>query len=302
MGFASRRQRPNEPVRQPKTSASMQAESLFRRSRTLTGSISSRIASASEASSQLRSPRLKEHDLRAHRRKLTLSLVVAVGISFSLLGLLRGYVSRLEVVNSLGGSAQGYERYIDNYLNSHPLERFLPLLNTATLNRYVVSKVPELEQVRIDDTGFFSDTARVTYRTAVAKWQLNNVMYYVDKNGVAFERKPAQEPALTIKDESGLPIASQQKLASTKMLAYIGKTVGALSSEVGIVREVIIPPATLKQVDVVLEKYPYRIHTNSDRDPVGQAIDIKNAVNHLNVKGIVPSYLDVRVEGKAFYK
>lgn len=301
MGFASRRQRPNEPVRQPKMSGNG-GESLFRRSRTLTGSMSSRIASATEAASQLRSPRLKEHDLRAHRRKLSAGLVIALGISLSLLGLLRGYVSRLEVVDTQGGKAQSYVRYIDTYLNSHPLERFLPLLNTTSLNRFVVSKVPELERVDIRDSGFFSDTASVTYRTAVAKWQLNNVMYYVDKNGVAFSKKPAQEPALTIKDESGLPIAAQQKLSSSKMLTFIGKTVGALTSEVGAVKEVVIPPATLKQVDLVLDKYPYRIRTNSDREPVGQAIDIKNAINHLNVKGITPSYLDVRVEGKAFYK
>ena len=48
----------------------------FRRNRTLTGSLLSDVASPSEHSADLKSPRVQAHNLRHHRRKLTLRLIM----------------------------------------------------------------------------------------------------------------------------------------------------------------------------------------------------------------------------------
>jgi hypothetical protein len=53
-----------------------QNDYLFRRSRTLTGSVSSEVRAAAEAASHLQSPRLKTHKLKQHRRGIAGSLVV----------------------------------------------------------------------------------------------------------------------------------------------------------------------------------------------------------------------------------
>ncbi len=300
MGFISRRQR-TEAVRHPKQNTSAQAQALFRRSRTLTGSVSSRITAATEAAAQLRSPRLKEHDLRAHRRKISVILMISLSMTLISLGVLRLYTARITTKYTFP-DAQLYLEYVNDYLNTHPLERLQPLLNANELTRYVNQKAPEVEAVVLQDSGFFTDTVTIKFRTAIARWQLHNATYYVDKSGVAFLRKPELEPSLSVKDESGLPLAMQQSVASTKTLGFIGKTVGELSNTVGPVKEVIIPPTSLKEINVVLEKYPFRIRLHSDREPIGQATDIRNALRFLDSKGVTPRYLDARLEGKAFYR
>lgn len=60
---------------------------LFRRNRTLTGSLASHVASANELQSQLRSPRVQAHDLRRHRKRLMLYLLACLA-TIGLLGFL----------------------------------------------------------------------------------------------------------------------------------------------------------------------------------------------------------------------
>lgn len=69
MAFRSRRARGSEAVRRPQPESDAQ-RNLFRRSRTLTGSLSSQIIAANDTATHLRSPRHKETALRVHRRRV----------------------------------------------------------------------------------------------------------------------------------------------------------------------------------------------------------------------------------------
>ena len=70
--FRSRRQR-DAPVRRSAAAPSEGAE-FFRRSRTLTGSTSTRVmSSAGEVHHDLRSPRQRHHELKRHRRTLSVA-------------------------------------------------------------------------------------------------------------------------------------------------------------------------------------------------------------------------------------
>ena len=72
---ARRRAAKNKREEQPQRTAY-----TYRRNRTLTGSLVSRVPSAGESKAQLRSPRMHAHDLRRTRRRVVLSLGVVVGL------------------------------------------------------------------------------------------------------------------------------------------------------------------------------------------------------------------------------
>ena len=299
MAFSSRRQR-QEPVRKP---ANASVQNVFRRSRTLTGSISSQVTAAVEHASQLRSPRLEEHDLRGHRRKLSTLLLLVVASAGVLAWTVDNTVAFVEP-NTSSQVTPAHIETVESYLNERPAERLPFMLNTASLSRYVQSRAPEVATVHITgDELFMKHVVSVTERTPVAQWTLGQEVYYVDAEGVAYQHKGLIVGGLLqVKDETGLPIASQ-RVASRSTMQFIGRVVSKLqASNTTRVTEVILPAGQLKQIDIVIENRPYRIKLHSDREPAGQAADVLAMLRYLDAQGITPRYVDARVEGKAFYQ
>ena len=78
--------------------------------------------------------------------------------------------------------------------------------------------------------------------------------------------------------------------------------VGAVNAgDKGAVTDIIIPAST-RQVDLKLQGRGYPFKTHTDRDPLQQAEDIINTIKWLDDKKLTPEYVDVRVEGKAYFK
>ncbi len=275
----------------------------FRRSRTLTGSISSQVIAAVENASQLRSPRLEEHELRAHRRKLSLLLLGSLVFA----GAIAWLIDSTVVIMSPDASSDASQRHVvlvDEYLNKHPIERLSFSLNSKQMVRYVQSKAPEVSLVSINgDDKFAQYKVSVIERTPLAQWKIGNDVYLVDAEGVAYQDSQQDTTNLIqVKDESGLPLASQ-KVASRNTMQFIGRTVSQLQIQgAGKVTEIILPAGQLKEIDVVFENRPYRIKLNTDRTPAGQAADVVATLRYIDGQSIVPSYIDARVEGKAFYR
>lgn len=298
MGFNSRRQR-QEPVRTPRINTDNGA---FRRSRTLTGSISSRVVAAVEQASQLRSPRLEEHDLRGHRRKLSSLLFVSLLGVAALTWLIDTTIVNMQPADET--TSETYITLVDRYLQAHPIERISPALNTDALRRSVQLQAPEIATVAVNGDDLFAvHTVTVTKRVPVAQWKLGTDVYLVDANGVAYRDSQAEtEGLLQVKDESGLPLASQ-RVASRQTMQFIGRVVSQLQTRGTLkVVEVILPPGLLKQIDITIENRPYRIKLNTDRTAQGQASDIISTLRYVDTQQISPQYIDARVEGKAFYR
>ncbi len=305
MAFIPRHQRAKQPIRQPKTDSDV-TQNTFRRSRTLTGSVSSAVRSSVEQSSNLRSPRLKEHDLRSHRRKLSLLLLGSLMASVLVVWLLDQVIVTPTIHYQPATSRADTGRYasiINDYFNNHPEERFAFALNPDTFSAYMVQNAAEVSSAVVTNApGLVRHDVLLGIRQPIAFWQIDNKQYYVDAGGNSFETNLLTAPSITVRDETGLPSTSQQIIASTKMMKYIGRVVNAVSKRVAPVKEVILPPGTLKEVDIILDDRPYRIRLNIDRDPEEQANDVIAALQYLQVREITPQYVDARVSGKAFYK
>lgn len=72
-------------------------------------------------------------------------------------------------------------------------------------------------------------------------------------------------------------------------MTFIGRVVGEVELQLGAVKEVIVPPATLKEVDLVFVDRPYPVKLMIDRDPAGQVADIVAAVQYLQVRELLRS-------------
>jgi len=121
-------------------------------------------------------------------------------------------------------------------------------------------------------------------------------------------------PSVEVIDESGAKL-------SKKMSEYIGMAEEDFQELGYTVTRVAIPAGMMREVDVYVRKndggdesataedaaagngeLPYYFKLNIDRGSAVSAEDAVRMVRYLEERNLTPAYVDVRVEGKAFYR
>lgn len=278
----------------------------FRRNQTLTGSVSSGVASAGASSSAaLKSPRVQAHDLAQYRRNLGVVLFATLAVVVMLFILVTQFTATVAVRTAvpLRFDEAIYSTHIDDYLRAHPAERLRFLLNEQRLNEYLYTVAPEIASVRVDGAaGFGASRFVATFRTPIVGWSVGGSRQYVDERGVAFTRNYFDDTVVQIVDQSGVQVREGSAVASDRFLGFVGRMVGAAGKQGYTVERITIPRDTTRQVELGLKEVGYPVKVSVDRSVGEQAEDMSHALRWLRSHSLTPEYLDVRVSGRAFYK
>ena len=279
--------------------------SIYRRNRTLTGSLVSHISSAGEQKAELRSPRMYAHDLRRTRRHMMMALV---GIIFMMAGcgfLLMNITATPLVTGNFNDNHRLYQQGITAYLTDHPLERLRFTLDTTRLTTYlqthgyteVARVMPETQQ-----TGLGRTTYTLAMRQAAVVWTINKRQRFVDTDGMTFTRSYTKRQLVEVIDESGIDTHRNQVLVSDQFLGFIGKIVGAMHQYDLTVQKITLPAGTTRQIYVWITGVEYPIKVSVDRSAYLQSEDASRVIRYMAAHRIVPEYVDVRVGGRAAYR
>jgi len=283
--------------------------SVFKRNRTITGTTSNNLNTPSYKSMDLESNRLHVHHLARKRQKIFGLFLIVLAISTMLWIVVSNFTSRVTV--SIGDS-QHIVKVVDNdfyidiiktYLNSNPSSRLQFLLNYESINDYVSQQAPEVKNIvqlgmaNLGETNFV-----LTMRSPVAGWRIGDKQYYVDEDGISFEKNYYAEPSVQIVDNSGASLDTGTAVVSNRLLSFVGRVVSISSNYGYTVTKVTLPLNTTREVDVNLKGVSFYAKLLVDR-PVGEQVeDMANAIKYFKKSGSKPKYIDVRVSGKAFYK
>lgn len=123
-----------------------------------------------------------------------------------------------------------------------------------------------------------------------ANWQSWFENYSGDKTAVKYS------PEVTITDESGV----EKIPARTK--EYVGQVEHDFGELGYKVVKVVIPKGKSREIDVYLAEQKTYLKLNLEKDSAISAEDAARTLRYLEKQGIKPDYIDVRVEGKAFYR
>lgn len=280
---------------------------VFRRSRTLTGTTSTKVTVGAAQRSQLKTARMQVHDLHVLRNRILKILgVLLVCIAIVGYGVV-GYIGSFNFQYPQPGGAPktaGYQKTLQDYFAKHPLERFGFAINQKQLTSDLQTAHPEINGLDITKQWYGGDVAFVvTFRRPILVWETDGKRFYVDSQGVAFEYDHFGGRYVAVSDQSGIPPATTGgAVTSNRFINFLGKMVGAVNGGgKGSVADVIIPAAT-REIDLKLQGRGYLIKTQTDRDPLQQAQDIVNALTWFDTRKVTPQYIDVRTPNKAFYK
>ena len=288
-------------IRQPV----QKTQQSFKRSRTLTGSISAEVRSAGEQRGILKSERLRRQGLQRLRRIVFSCIVVIGGIISGIGYLISQYTYSSPDVHPTDAavviptsSKQTYSQAIMNYLEAHPAERFRFATSEKNLTTEVQQRFPEIQSIQGR-----GDRYELRFRKPLAAWAFGQKNFFVDSEGVSFETNYYPSPNLTVTDKSGTISSSGNILIGKGFLSFLGRFVAlATASGLGEVTQATIPSNTTREVDVTLQDQPYIIKLHTDRVPEHSVEDLKRVGEFLTNKGITPEYIDLRVSGKAYYR
>jgi hypothetical protein len=196
-----------------------------------------------------------------------------------------------------------YEEVLQSYFAAHPAERLRFMLNETSLNDYMHAQSPEVASIeQVGSAGFGKSSFKLTARKPIAGWSIRGSQQYVDASGTAFERNYYNSPGVQIVDKSGAQVESGHPVASNRFLGFVGLAVGQAKTQGYTVTQVIIPSGVTRQIELRLDGVGYPVKLSVDRSAGEQAEDMARSIRWLQGQGKTPEYLDVRVEGKAFYR
>lgn len=309
----NRRAAAAQPVRRRAATddSSSSSSALFRRNRTLTGSLISSVPSPNEQSASLQSPRVQTHNLKRKRRSIRLALLSALALIAALSWLLVQIivVPKVQIVgtddnNTLAQAAtRDYTAAIQDYLSDNPLERLTININPRNLNRIIQSRFPEVASVSPPaKVSLWTATFAVNLRSPVVYWQSGNTKAYVDNAGIVFDRNVLGGSVIAVEDQTGISADAGNSVISSRFLQFIGKAVGYFKENNLIVTKIALPADTTRQLLISIDGVGYTIKMTVDRPAAGQVEDAIRAVSYLSGRGIAAKYIDVRVSRRAFYR
>lgn len=279
----------------------------FRRSQTLINrdnTVSSKVSSLN-----VDSPRTHVHHLAIKRRKVFVAFMIVFAVVVVLWLLISNFAATIHIVTPQSAISKTidesrYSEVIQDYFETNPFGRFRFFLDNTALSEYVANKLPEVESVvEKNMVGIGMINFSVTMRNPVAGWKINDHQYYVDSKGVAFEKNYYNEPAVQIIDNSGASLQTGSASVSKRFLSFVGRIVSSSQAAGYSVTQAVLPINTTRELDIFLKDNSLLVKLSIDRKVGEQVEDMSRAIQHFKLNGkIMPTYIDVRVRGKAFYK
>lgn len=287
-----------------------QDDASFRRSRTMQGSTSSNVKTTKQKRPELSSDRLKKQQQAKLRKMILTGVVTVIALVFGIWYLASQYTVAVgEITYTPATTSQPdsnlYKQAIAKYLGSQPAERFRFAINQDRLTQFVSGTLPEVQSIQVNGGSSNNTDFKVTLRQPIASWKTGASQSFVDEQGVSFTNNYFAKPGVVITDNSGAKAdeSSNKAVVSERFLRFLGRLVALTNgSGLGTVTEASLPKNTAREIDIKIKGKPYLIKTHIDRDPAATVEDIKRVAGHLTQKNITPSYIDVRVSGRAFYK
>lgn len=254
----------------------------------------------------------KEHSERSENQKLVIrrrklgAFFVILAIFISLISIfLFQFISKVSIVSneSKSQNLSKYEKSVEEYLNINPSERILSNLNKNALLESLQKDYPEVLSISdIKFNGLTSYKIYLDFRKPVASWLVDGKEFFVDSEGISFNVNNFEKPSLNIIDDSGAIVSNGKNVASSSFFSFIGKLVFAANKQGLEVSKIRIPPLSLRQVEVSVKGVSYFARMSTVDSAEGQIINFKKAIEYFRTHKISPNYIDLRIEGKGYYK
>ncbi len=241
----------------------------------------------------------------------TLVVAIAVFVNVSVL-LPSAKITLLDgasATNPLLRSNGAYQQAADAILTKSVWNRNKITVNTGALRAGLLKQFPEIDDASVS-LPLFGHRPVVYLQPAQAALILNasNGSFVVDTRGKALLSASASASSTTsglvqLTDQGGLTVKLNQQALTAQDVAFIQTIISQLKARGFSVASMTLP-ASASELDVQIAGKPYFVKFNlNNSDARQQAGTFLATVTQLGRQNVAPTqYVDVRVDGRAYYK
>ena len=200
-----------------------------------------------------------------------------------------------------------YQAAADKLLAGSIWNRNKITINTAQVSRQLVEQFPELSSASVTlPLLAHRPTIYVQPAQAALVVAADNGAYVIDQNGRALmpsANLPTAHNLPQIVDQSGLHISTGHQVLTSDDVSFIQTVLAELAAKRVQVSSMVLP-ASSRELDVYIAGQPYFIKFNlAGGDARQQAGTYLATIAELQRQHTTPAhYIDVRVDGRAYYK
>lgn len=172
------------------------------------------------------------------------------------------------------------------------------LFSRAKIEKEIIAQAPEITNLKV--TRGLPDTLKIRQEERLSKiaWVSDNKKYLLGGDGVIF--KEAQETNLPyVVDDKNIPVGIGQQVASENFINFLIETFVNFPQTVGFNINHFEISETIFQLDAVTDR-GWKIVFDTTRPASGQLVDLNKFLSEH--KDEVQEYVDLRVEGRVYYK
>lgn len=293
---------------------SIQTDGYFRRNAV----VISRSQRETAAHKQSISQRKLDEKRRISKRRRTLTIAGVSLACLVIVGLIRMRIADIRVApvapaafsSSVAVNESVYLQSIEEYIDENIPLRQSWLLDTEALERQLQDKHPEVQSLIVQSRLIHTATVvQIQFRKPAFVLATGENNLFIDKNGVLFtinhyknvdiNRLPAVENMANGVAQTGDRIVTASVAQSVAQLyALLPGVYGD-----GAVVSTVLLPRSAREVYIKMSTQPYIIKFSVER-PVSQQIgELRSLLEYMRSTSTNPAeYIDIRIEGKAFYK
>ncbi len=243
-------------------------------------------------------------------------LVLAVAIIVSVINVLSvSPQAKIEPLTSSQAQASSaflrdraeYQAAADRLLASSIWNRNKITINTTQISRQLATQFPELSGASVTlPLLAHRPTIYVQPAQAALVVAANNGAYVIDQNGRALmpsANLPTARNLPQIVDQSGLSISTGHQVLTSDGVSFIQTVLAELAAKKVSVSSMVLP-ASSRQLNVYIAGQPYFVKFNlAGGDARQQAGTYLATIAELRSQHATPKhYIDVRVDGRAYYR
>lgn len=178
------------------------------------------------------------------------------------------------------------------------------LINTSALGNYIKSNEAGINTAKI--TRHLPGTLEimVTERQPSLNWKTGDQVYLLDSDGTVLGVSRGQYTKLpVVTDSVNLPVKVGDRVAPRQFISFCVQLAAQLPAVAKLQPKEMTVPQTTSELYVTFANASYLIKFDATRPPGDEIADLQKVLQQLRVLKKTPeSYIDLRVEHKAYYK
>ncbi len=231
------------------------------------------------------------------RPLIGLILVVAL-ISWFWFGL---KLNTIKVSGNQFVSSERISTAVNDQLNRHWWWRNSLLLDPGSLSTNLLASQPGLQSAKVTRTWPHGLSVKVSERRPSLGWQTGGQSYLVDKDGSIIGPLQSAAGLPVVTDSSNLPVKTGDKVVAPRFISFVQQIAAGLPKQ-GFKVTALRIPETSSELYVSTNRN-LMIKFDTTREASDELLSLQQVMKQLSGAHKTPAeYIDLRVEGKAYYK